>query len=199
MTDKYGIEMIADEYIVVSSMEIGDCRYIFARHKDENERYPYMKCRAKANGFLTYYDKSIVSDDYIELMRLHIQDLTEAVEQLDKDRKAIGLEDIRCLKSDELLPVDYKMNIKGKVVAIDERYLYDGRTDIAHQLYYLQSGNGVYPESRGNGCFGYNLYTGKKERIERYEIIGIVPEEKMPEFAKRTLAKIKEEKEKEDR
>lgn len=196
---KNEIEMIADEYIVVSSMEIGDYRYIFARHKDENERYPYMKCRAKANGFLTYYDKSIVSDDYIELMRLHIQDLTEAVEQLDKDRKAIGLEDIRCLKSDELLPVDYKMNIKGKVVAIDERYLYDGRTDIAHQLYYLQSGNGVYPESRGNGCFGYNLYTGKKERIERYEIIGIVPEEKMPEFAKRTLEKIKEEKEKEDR
>ena len=103
------------------------------------------------------------------------------------------------LKSDELLPVDYKMNIKGKVVAIDEKYLYDGRTDISHQLYLVQSGNGVYPESRGNGCFGYNLYTGKKARIERYEIIGIVPEEKMPEFAKMTLAKIKEEKEKEDR
>ena len=132
-------------------------------------------------------------------MRLYIQDLSEAVEQLDKERKAIGLDDIRCLKSDELLPVDYKMNIKGKVVAIDEKYLYDGRTDISHQLYLVQSGFGVYPESRGNGCFGYNLYTGKKARIERYEIIGIVPEEKMPEFAKRTLAKIKEEKEKEDR
>ena len=196
---KNEIEMIADEYIVQSSMEIGDYRYIFARHKDENEKHPYMKCREKADGFLCYYDKSIVSDDYIELMRLYIQDLSEAVEQLDKDRKAIGLEDIRCLKSDELLPVDYKMNIKGKVVAIDEKYLYDGRTDISHQLYLVQSGNGVYPESRGNGCFGYNLYTGKKARIERYEIIGIVPEEKMPEFAKRTLEKIKEEKEKEER
>ena len=102
---KNEIEMIADEYIVQSSIEIGDYRYIFARHKDENEKHPYMKCREKADGFLCYYDKSIVSDDYIELMRLYIQDLSEAVEQLDKDRKAIGLDDIRCLKSDELLSI----------------------------------------------------------------------------------------------
>ena len=38
---KNEIEMIADEYIVQSSIEIGDYRYIFARHKDENEKHPY--------------------------------------------------------------------------------------------------------------------------------------------------------------
>ena len=75
----------------------------------------------------------------------------------------------------------------------------DGQKDIAHQLYYAERGNGVYAESRGNGCFSWNLYTGEKERIERYEIIGIVPEDKLPDFAKKTLEKIKEEREREER
>lgn len=191
-------EMIGN-YAVESYMRIGNMRYIFARNTDENDKYPYMKCREYVQGFFAHYDKSIISDDYIELMRLHIQDLSEAIEQLEQDRKAIGLDDVSCLKPDELLPIDYTMNIKGKIVAIGERYMIDGQKDIAHQLYYAERGNGVYAESRGNGCFSLNLYTGEKERIERYEIIGIVPEDKLPEFAKKTLEKIKEEREREER
>ena len=158
-----------------------------------------MKCREYVQGYFAHYDKSIISNDYIELMRLHIQDLSEAIEQLDKDRKAIGLDDVSCLKPDELLPVDYKMNIKGKIVAIGEEYMIDGQKDIAHQLYLTGSGNGVYAESRGNACYSWNLYTGEKEQIQRYEIIGIVPEDKLPDFAKKTLEKIKEEREREER
>lgn len=191
-------EMIGN-YAVVSSMRIGNMRYIFARNDDEKDKYPYMKCREYVQGYFAHYDKSIISNDYFELMRLYIQDLSEAIEQLEQDRKAIGLDDVSCLKPDDLLPADYKMNIKGKIVAIGERYMIDGQKDIAHQLYYVESGNGAYAESRENGCFSWNLYTGKKERIERYEIIGIVPEDKLPDFAKKTLEKIKEEREREER
>ena len=186
-------------YAVVSEMRIGNMRYIFARNDDVNDKYPYMKCREYVQGYFAHYDKSIISNDYIELMQLHIQDLSEAIEQLDKDRKAIGLDDVSCLKPDELLPVDYKMNIKGKIVAIGEEYMIDGQKDIAHQLYLTGSGNGVYAESRGNACYSWNLYTGEKEQIQRYEIIGIVPEDKLPDFAKKTLEKIKEEREREER
>ena len=40
----------------------------------------------------------------------------------------------------------------------------------------------------------YNIGEKNETRIERYEVLGIVPDDKLPDFAKATLEKLKEEK-----
>ena len=56
----------------------------------------------------------------------------------------------------------------------------------------MAGGSGAYPNSRGQACFSFNLYTGKKERIERYEVMGYMKEEELPKFANKTLETVKE-------
>ena len=72
-----------------------------------------------------------------------------------------------------------------------ENYYMKKRNFKVHALAnYVDGGFGVEANSRGRACYGWSLYTGEKCRIERPDVIGIVPEEKMPDFAKNTLERI---------
>ncbi len=186
-------KQMIDDYKIESRVWVGTKQYLFGVHKDRNESQRYMKCRAYQRDIFDVYDKGMTSNDYFSAMKHYIQDITEALHDLEQQKDGIGLEDISCLQKKDLFPVDDTMMIQDQIVAIDEKYLADGYKDISHQLFYTQSGHGLLANSRGNACFCYNLYTGEMERIERYEIIGIVPEDKLPLFAKATLLKLQEE------
>ena len=180
-------EMIND-YAVKNEVFIGSRRYLFAVHTDDKEPQRFLKCQSYDDELFRRYVNAVTSNDFVECMKLYLADISAAVEKVEKDRAAIGLEDISCLKGSDLLSASRDKDIQGKVVAIEERWLCDGFKDISHQLYYITGGNGSHANSRGNGCFCVNLYTGENTRIERYEVLGEVPEDKIPDFAKEHLA-----------
>ena len=187
MINNEGNEMIND-YAVKNEVFVGNRRYLFAVHTDEKEPQRFLKCQCYDDELFRHYVNAVTSNDFVECMKLYLADISAAVEKVEKDRAAIGLEDISCLKGSDLLSASRDKNIEGKVVAIGEKWLCDGFKDISHQLYFLKGGNGAQSNSRGNACFSINLYTGEDTRIERYEVLGEVPEDKIPEFAKEHLA-----------
>lgn len=182
-------EMI-DGYAVENSVWIGEKRIIFAIHPDKNEEYPYLKCVAVDNGIITRYENAVASDDYFEAMKLFADDIKAEAIIHETERRAIRVENPSCLPKEALTPVSWEDSIKNKVVARKPESLDHAYRDIAHQLYYVNSGFGVEPKSRGNACYGWNLYTGKTCRIDRCDVAGIVPEDKLPPFAVKTLADI---------
>ena len=187
MINNEGKEMIND-YAVKNEVFVGNRRYLFAVHTDEKEPQRFLKCQCYDDELFRHYVNAVTSNDFVECMKLYLADISAAVEKVEKDRAAIGLEDISCLKGSDLLSASRDKNIEGKVVAIGEKWLCDGFKDISHQLYFVKGGNGAQSNSRGNACFSINLYTGEDTRIERYEVLGEVPEDKIPEFAKERLA-----------
>ena len=187
MINNEGKEMIND-YAVQNEVFVGNRRYLFAIHKNDKEPQRFLKCQCYDDELFRHYVNAITSNDFVECMKLYLADISAAVEKVEKDRAAIGLEDISCLKGSDLLSASRDKNIEGKVVAIGEKWLCDGFKDISHQLYFVKGGNGAQSNSRGNACFSINLYTGEDTRIERYEVLGEVPEDKIPEFAKEHLA-----------
>ena len=187
MINNEGKEMIND-YAVQNEVFVGNRRYLFAIHKNEKEPQRFLKCQCYDDELFRHYVNAVTSNDFVECMKLYLADISAAVEKVEKDRAAIGLEDISCLKGSDLLSASRDKNIEGKVVAIGEKWLCDGFKDISHQLYFVKGGNGAQSNSRGNACFSINLYTGEDTRIERYEVLGEVPEDKIPEFAKEHLA-----------
>ena len=187
MINNEGKEMIND-YAVKNEVFVGNRRYLFAVHTDEKEPQRFLKCQCYDDELFRHYVNAVTSNDFVECMKLYLADISAAVEKVEKDRAAIGLEDISCLKGSDLLSASRDKNIEGKVVAIGEKWLCDGFKDISHQLYFVKGGNGAQSNSRGNACFSINLYTGEDTRIERYEVLGEVPEDKIPEFAKEHLA-----------
>lgn len=187
MINEEGKEMIND-YAVKNEVFIGNRRYLFAVHTDDKEPQRFLKCQCYDDELFRHYVNAVTSNDFVECMKLYLADISAAVEKVEKDRAAIGLDDISCLKGSDLLSASRDKNIEGKVVAIGEKWLCDGFKDISHQLYFVKGGNGAQSNSRGNACFSINLYTGEDTRIERYEVLGEVPEDKIPEFAKEHLA-----------
>lgn len=187
MINNEGKEMIND-YAVKNEVFVGNRRYLFAVHTDEKEPQRFLKCQCYDDELFRHYVNAVTSNDFVECMKLYLADISAAVEKVEKDRAAIGLEDISCLKGSDLLSASRDKNIEGKVVAIGEKWLCDGFKDISHQLYFVKGGNGAQSNSRGNACFSINLYTGEDTRIERYEVLGEVPEDKIPDFAKEHLA-----------
>lgn len=185
-------EIINEHYEVVSSMNIGGKRMILAVSNDKEEQYPYLKCIYTENELFGTYESVIASDSYPEAIKLYADDIKAEAVQLELNQRAMGDAALPCYKPDEVRPVYFTDNIIGKVVAVEEKYLSDGYKDRGHQLYYVVGGSGAYPNSRGQACFSYDLYNGKKERVERYEVMGYMREDELPEFAKKTLETVKE-------
>ena len=185
-------EIINEHYEVVSSMNIGGKRMILAVSNDREEQYPYLKCIYTENELFGTYESVIASDSYPEAIKLYADDIKAEAVQLELNQRAMGDAALPCYKPDEVRPVYFTDNIIGKVVAVEEKYLSNGYKDRGHQLYYVVGGSGAYPNSRGQACFSYDLYNGKKERIERYEVMGYMREDELPEFAKKTLETVKE-------
>lgn len=97
------------------------------------------------------------------------------------------------------IPDDGMRNIVGKVVVINsepKRYEYQHP---AYQLILADGGHGA-TDGRGQAVFGTCLATGERARWERYDVLGEIKPECMPDWAKEALAKMKQhEKEKKQR
>ena len=89
------------------------------------------------------------------------------------------------------IPDNRNSSIVGKVVVINsepKRYEYQHP---AYQLILADGGNGA-TGGRGNAVFGTCLATGERARWERYDVLGEIKPECMPQWAKEVLEKIKE-------
>ena len=185
---------IISGYIIQTYIWIGHDRVCFGITEDQTTEYPYMMCVYESEGHMfPVCDKLHCFDNYPEALHAFADKIGECAKVLE-DRRAsiVGVSDPACLKARDVEAVSWDQSIKGKVVAVKENSLMHGYRDISHQLYFVYSGFGVEANSRGRACYGWNLYTGEKCRIERPDVMGIVPEDRLPDFAKKNLVAAKE-------
>ena len=195
---------VINGYAVDSSAWIGTQRICFGIAEDRKEEYPYMVCVYESEGYVfPMCDKMLCYDSFTEALTSYANKISERAKELDERRAALEVDDPACLKPEDVVATSCETSIKGKVVAVYEHSISHGFRDIAHQLFYVNSGFGVEANSRGRACYGWNLYTGEQCRIERPHVMGIVPKEKLAAFAQKTLEKvkleIKKEKDREER
>ena len=91
------------------------------------------------------------------------------------------------ITEDECTPIKGSDNIQNKIIVIDHDVLKPEYQRIDRQLYLTLGGFGTYGNSRGNAVFCVNLYTGKHTRFERYDILGTMTKEQLPDWAKKGL------------
>ena len=184
---------VINGYAVDSSIWVGTQRICFGIAEDRKEEYPYMVCVFESEGYVfPMCDKMACYDVFTEGLNAYSKKISECAKALDERRAALEVDDPTCLKADAVEPAPWDVCIRNKVVALDEHTMNHGFRDIAHQLFYVYSGFGVEAKSRGRACYGFNLYTGEKCRIERPDVMGIVPEDRLPDFAKKNLVAAKE-------
>ena len=177
-------------YEVVNSIYIGDKEVVFG--VDKSDKYPFLVSYCDCHNPLgvPWATESVGCDDYLEAMELFIQRVHSQIEQTKSELSKFAFDNTVFTK-DHCIPDKRSSRIVGKVVVINaepKRYEYQHP---AFQLVLADGGNGA-TGGRGNAVFGTCLATGEKSRWERYDVLGEIKPECMPDWAKEALAKIKE-------
>ena len=177
-------------YEVTQSIYVGDKEVVLA--VDKKEQYPFLVCYCDYHNPLSaaWATEGVASDDYLEAMEI----FTERVQsQIDRTRAELSKFpfDKAVFTKEHCIPDDHKSNIVGKVVVLNaetKRYEYQHP---AYQLILTEGGSGA-TGGRGQAVFGTCLATGERARWERYDVLGEIKPECMPDWAKEALAKVKE-------
>lgn len=141
-----------------------------------------------------YYSIDGRSDDYIEVAEYYYRTLMRELQRV-RENEPKDIPSMVLTSSDCNSIHDYT-TLAGKLVVLDAYALYPEFQNSMHQLYLAEGGFGCNPEGTGNAIFAENLFTGEHSRIERYEVLGVIKEEKLPEWAKQKLKEKEIQKEK---
>ena len=84
---------------------------------------------------------------------------------------------------------------RGQVVVIRADVLADEFKTPVNQLFYAEGGNGCRPDSLGTKVFGQHLNDGEKGYYRRAEIVGVLSDEHLPDWAREKVEAIRAESE----
>lgn len=107
------------------------------------------------------------------------------VGQARKAWQELGLYD-----ASHCLPDDHMQDYTGKVVVINPHIFKDQYKTPEDQLFLAEGGFGARPNSRGRKVFGTFLKDGSKTHYAREDIIGVLKDELLPEWAQEKVAQL---------
>ena len=183
------------DYEVRQSIHIGKKEVVFG--VNEADQYPFMVCYCTYDNPLSaaWVTETVGSDDYLEAMQIFTDRVQAQIEAVKEEQSRFDF-DMTQFTADDCIPDNQSESIVGKVVVINteiNRYEY---RHSAYQLVLVNGGHGA-TGGRGQAVFGTCLADGERARWERYDVLGVLKPEKMPDWAKEALATIKaQEKEK---
>ena len=175
-------------YAIEQSIFIGDKEVVFG--VDKTQELPFMVCYCDYNNPLSaeWPAEAIGTEDYLEAMQTFTERVQLQVEQTRAEQEKFKF-DMTPFTVSDCISDDRNKSIVGKVVVINtepKRYEYQHS---AYQLVLADGGNGANG-GRGQAVFGTCLSDGHRARWERYDVIGEIKPERMPDWAKEALAKI---------
>lgn len=179
---------MAENYEITHAICIGDREVVMG--VDKTDPMPYLCAFFSMKGLCGSYKECMVSDDYLEIVRMFAERVKEQCERVWEEQARITVP-MDVVTEDMCLPLNSGTELLGKVAAIREDVLRPEYRAAPYQLVYVTSGNGALGNARGNACFCTSLYDGKRSRWERDDIQGEVRPECLPDWAKEQTEKIR--------
>ena len=188
MTDFEEKRMVGD-YEIFESFSVGAKEIVMGKNPDAKPDERFLCAYFNANEIAAEYSGMAVSGDYLEILELFLLRLQEETAKLKEalsgpEREGI---DDRPVTKEGFVPISYDDDLHGRVVLIKADVLKPEYQRATKQYQLCTSGFGASPHSRGSACFCTNLYDGQSSRFERWDILGTVPPEQMPDWAKAGL------------
>ena len=186
-----------ENYEVCQSVILGDREIVFAIDKDAPMPYLVCDCMDMGGFGLLRYENAVAGDDYLEQMQTFTERINQQIQQVRTERAQRGIDPLP-LTQDCCIPGGMEQNLEGKVIVIRASSLRPEYATADHQLVLALSGNGCRPDARGRAVFCTSLYSGKHGRWERYDVLGVADLEKLPQWARDAVRKLRQKKSKEE-
>ena len=186
---------MAGDYEITHSVHIGDKEIILGEDLDNKDGYFYMVADCIGSDLFLKYENCMISDDFTELAEIFAQRLTEQVQKVKAEHEQINVP-TAFITSDKCTQINPSENIENKVIVIKPEVLRAECRLSVNQLYLATGGNGVQGNARGRAVFCTNLYDKEHTRFERYDVMGTMESDKLPDWAKKNLEELTSIKEK---
>lgn len=185
------------DYTIEQGIFLGDKEVLLGVDEKKMQEHRFMVCYCSYDNPFSapWPTEAVGTDNYLEAMQVFLDRVQAQVELVRGEQEKYRF-DMTPFTIDDCIPDARNQSIVGKVVVINtepKRYEYQHS---AYQLVLADGGNGA-TGGRGQAVFGICLATGERARWERYDVLGEIRPERMPDWAKEALAEIKaQEKEK---
>lgn len=179
MADKETARMAGD-YEIMQSFRMGGTTMLIGYNPGDAT---YMTCYQNYDFWGNeHFSEAIGSESYVEIMDVFLQRLQEQTERV-KSFQAGRAIPVSVLGREHCLPATEE-SLKGKLIIIRPTSLAPEYRTADCQLGYALGGFGCSPSSRGRAVYFEELYSGKRCRWGRTDILGIADREKLPDWAK---------------
>lgn len=180
-----------DDYAIIQTERVGTKEfYIGEKEESSSNEYITGTVNRKLSDLgIVQYSIDAQSHEYSDVLDYYYTHILDEVKRIQEEtanepKGTVNRNDCHSIN-------DYE-TLKGKIIVLDKEVLLKEYQSVSHQLYLADDGFGCYPKGNGNAIFAYNLYTGKKTRIEKYDVLGVIKEERMPEWAKEKREELKQ-------
>lgn len=191
---------MVETYEITQSLRIGDREVVFGVDPDPANEKPYFCAlyhqRYEIIQVRDVYEECMVSDDYIELVELYAEYVKRQCQKVREEQDKVAVPRIR-ITAGMCLPNDEGLDINGKIMAIKPDVLRPEYRTADRQLVLVDGGFGAVANRHGASCFCTNLYTGEHANWRRYELLGEVKPEYLPDWAKERAEKVRQQIERE--
>ena len=186
---------MAGDYEIFQAISVGIVEIVMGEDPKAEPEERFMCAVCTTNDLFAQYSDVCVSADYAEILELYGQRIASEAEKLMNEVAEIrnrGIDD-RAVTDAGFIPLTYEDDLNGKVVVLKPDVLKKEYQRATRQYQLVTGGFGASPNSRGSACFCTNLYSGKRDRFERWDVLGVVDREDLPDWAKDGLQRIEQE------
>lgn len=183
---------MAGDYEITHSFSIGIGEVVMGENQNAETNQRYIVADYECNGIFAKYSNAFCFGEYLKAVANYTQRIQDRVINLTKEHESINF-DISPLTKDDCQIDDYDQDLTDKIVVIKADTFKPEYRQCIHQLQLCTGGNGATLHARGRACFCTSLYDGKNSRYERYDILGTISRDKLPDWAKEGLQRIEHE------
>ena len=176
-------------YDVLSSVRIGVYEIALCENTNAPEDEVFLCGYIENNGLFERLNDCMVSADYADIAACYGERIKEKALEIQKEIEKVknNIGDDSELTSKDCLPVNDEDNLEYRVIVLRGDLLRPEFRRASKQLFFCVGGFGAYANARGRACFAHNLYDGYQIRCSREDILGVMPRERLPEWAKQGL------------
>ena len=184
--------MIGD-YEVLTSIMIGESEVALCQNPNAPKDEVFLCGYIENNGVFERLNDCMVSNSYADIVTVFGERIAEKAEELQKELEHIGknVGDDSELTEKDCISDSIENCIEGKVIVIRGDLLRPEYKRASNQLLLCTGGFGAQSSPRGRTCFATRLYDAKQIQCRREDILGIMPEENLPVWAKNGLEAIR--------
>ncbi len=182
------------DYEVLQSVWIGDHEVVVAENKNAPASERYICAYVENNGFTERGVECMASDSYPDILSVYGDRISEKAEETQKmiedEQKIVGNDDP--LTKRDCIPIKEDSNLNGQIIVIRSDVLRPEFQRSPRQLYVCTGGFGASTKSRGRTCYCTRLFDGVQTSFYRQDVLGTIPQEQLPAWAKDGYEKHKE-------